>query len=138
MTNRELMNKINKCNILECEELLPEKAYLYKKKCKPQIVENTWCEEEQMIVLVKGGIKVGGIYRMGFDDLHWIIKKEYQNQHILSDFLKLGLIEKIWPENKTVKLCGITSLEDYNKKIYLASLCHMSIKNKLELERKFN
>lgn len=135
MTNNELLRKINKCNILECTELVPNKAYLYKKKCKPQIVENMWCEEEQMIILVENGVKVGGIYRMGFNDLHWIIKKEFQNQGILSSFLKLGLINKIWPENKSVTLCGITSTEDYKKKEYLANLSGMIIKNKLKLEK---
>lgn len=137
MTNEQLICKIKKCDLNECQELIPGSAYYYKQK-KLQIIENMWCEYEEMIILVKEGLKVGGIYRMGYNDLHWIIIKKYQNQHILSNFLKTEIMQKLWPENKSVKLYDIISFEDYKKKCHLVRLCNMNIKNKDELEAKYN
>lgn len=91
---------------------------------------------EEIIVLVESGIKVGGIYRMESVDIHVVIKEKYRGQHILSNFLKTDIIEKIWPENTSVELCGVYTQVEYDKKKYLAQLCHMSIKNEKEIEKR--
>ncbi len=71
---------------------------------------------------------------MGFSDLHCVIEEEYRNQHIMSDFLKKGVIEKVWSENKSVELVQVYKRDDYNKRKYLASLSGLSIRNEEEIE----
>ena len=62
------------------------------------------------------------------------IKPKFRGQHILSDFFKTGIINEIWPENKSVKLCEVYSESEYKKKKHLADILGLSIKNQEEIE----
>ena len=73
-------------------------------------------EEYEIIILVKNGIKVGGILRMDDFDIHVVMYKKYENQHILSDFFRTGIINELWPNITSVMLCGVYTKEEYNKK----------------------
>ena len=66
--------------------------------------------------LSKGGIKVGGIYRMGSYDIHMVMDERFEGQHIMSDFLKAGIINDIWPENTSVELCGVYTVKNLIRK----------------------
>lgn len=134
MKNEEVLDLVKQCDIEEGKELVPGKAYLYNKKFREVRCGEIEYIDEEIIVLIESGVKVGGIYRMGTVDIHVVIDEKYRGQHIMSNFLKTGLIEKIWPENRSVELCGVYSQAEYDKKRYLAELCHMSIKNKKEIE----
>lgn len=134
MTNEDVLNLVKQCSIKEGIELVPEKAYLFNQKFRENRCGKIEYVEEEMIVLVEAGIKVGGIYRMGSVDIHVVIEEEYRGQHILSSFLKTGIIGEIWPENTSVELCGVYTQAEYDKKRHLAELCHMSIKNEKEIE----
>ncbi len=135
MTNKDIINLVNHCDLNFGIELVPHKAYLVNQKFHRKVLGKDCYEDEEIIVLVKEGIRVGGIYRMGFYDIHWVIDEQYRGQHILSDFLKLGIIQEIWPENKSVTLEKTHLRNEYNKKKYLAELCGMTIKNEEEIER---
>ena len=134
MTNEEVLNLVKQCSIKKGIELVPEKAYLFNQKFRENRCGKIEYVEEEIIVLVEAGMKVGGIYRMGSVDIHVVIEEEYQDQHILSNFLKTGIIGEIWPENTSVELCGVYTQAEYDKKRHLAELCHMSIKNEKEIE----
>ncbi len=134
MKNEEVLDLVKQCDIEEGRELVPGKAYLYNKKFREVRCGKIEYIDEEIIVLVESGIKVGGIYRMGTIDIHIVIDEKYRGQHIMSNFLKTGIIGKIWPENTSVELCDVYSQAEYDKKRYLAELCHMSIKNKKEIE----
>lgn len=134
MTNEGVLDLVKQCNIEEGIELVPGKAYLFNQKFREDRCGKIEYIEKEIIVLVKSGIKVGGIYRMGSVDIHVVIKEKYRGQHILSDFLKTGIIGELWPENTSVELCDVYTQAEYDKKRYLAELCHMSIKNEKQIE----
>lgn len=136
MKNEEVIDLVKQCDLSEGKELIPGKAYLFNKKFREFVGGRIEYNREEIIVLVESGIKVGGIYRMGSVDIHIVMEEKYEGQHILSNFLKTNIIEKIWPENTSVELCGVYTQAEYDKKKYLAQLCHMSIKNEKEIEKR--
>lgn len=136
MSNDEILDMVDQCNLRDGKVLVPGEAYLFNQRFKINVSGNVRFEDEELIVLVKNGVKVGGIYRMGFENLHWVIAEKYRGHHILSGFLKRGIIEEIWPENTSVELCGIYFRLEYEKKKYLAQLCHMAIRNEEEIEER--
>ena len=104
MRNEDILEIIKMCDLSEGEVLIPNQAYLFHRDF---VLHRINYEDTELIVLVNSGVKVGGIYRMGSYDMHWIIKPKFRGQHILSDFFRTGIINKIWPENKSVKLCDV-------------------------------
>lgn len=135
MTNEGILDLIRKCRISEGEELIPGKAYLFNRRFRMRTSGGrTYTEDVELIVLVKNGIKVGGIYRMAEYDIHIVMKERYEGQHIMSDFAKTGILNEIWPENKSVELCGVYTRQEFEKKKYLASLFGMTVRNEEELE----
>lgn len=135
MTNDDVFNMIRRCNIRDGEELIPGNAYLFNKKFKRNINGRISYEQEELIVLVKNGIKVGGIYRMGSYDIHVVIDERFEGQHIMSDFLRTGIISEIWPENTSVELCGVYTRDEFDKKKHLANLCNMTVRNEDKIEK---
>lgn len=136
MSNDDVLDLVEQCDIHKGKMLAPGEAYLFKQMFRTFVSGREKLHEEEIIVLVWRGTKVGGIYRMGSENVHWVINEKYREKHLLSSFLKKGILERIWPENESVTLCGIYFRDDYEKKKYLASLCHMSIRNEAEIERK--
>lgn len=134
MKNEDVLNLVQRCRLKSGKVLIPNKAYLFKRKFLTRVGFKFYNNEEEIIVLVKDGKKVGGIYRMGAYDIHCVLHEKYRNQHIMSDFLKSGIIREIWPENKSVELCGVYTREEYEKKKYLASLLGMTVKNADKIE----
>lgn len=135
MTNDDVFNMIRRCNIRDGEELIPGNAYLFNKKFKRNINGRISYKQEELIVLVKNGIKVGGIYRMGSYDIHVVIDERFEGQHIMSDFLRTGIISEIWPENTSVELCGVYTRDEFDKKKHLANLCNMTVRNEDKIEK---
>lgn len=135
MTNEDVLDLVRRCRLKSGKVLIPNKAYLFKREFLTRVGFKFYNNEEEIIVLVKDGKKVGGIYRMGTCDIHCVLDERYRNQHIMSDFFKSGIIREIWPENKSVKLCNVYTREEYEKKKHLAELLGMSVKNTDEIER---
>ena len=131
MTNDDILELMRRCDLSKGKVLIPNQAYLFHRDFR---LNGFNYEDTELIVLVKSGIKAGGIYRMGSYDMHWIIKPKFRGQHILSDFFRTGIINEIWPENKSVKLCEVYSESEYKKKKHLADILGLSIKNQEEIE----
>ena len=131
MTNDDILELIRRCDLSKGKVLIPNQAYLFHRDFR---LNGFNYEDTELIVLVNSGVKVGGIYRMGSYDMHWIIKPKFRGQHILSDFFRTGIINEIWPENKSVKLCEVYSESEYKKKKHLADILGLSIKNQEEIE----
>lgn len=138
MKNEDILDIVRRCDLIEGEELVPSEAYLFNRKFLMQIPGKTYYEQVEIIVLVKNGVKVGGIYRMGSHDIHCVIDDRYTGQHIMSNFSKKGIIKKIWPENKSVELVNVYTREEYNKRKYLASLSGLVIRNEEEIEKRLS
>ena len=77
MTNEEILDIIRQCKIKDGIEILPQRAYLFKEKFRTRVSGKNRLLEEEIIVLVKDGIKAGGIYRMGIYDIHYVMKKNF-------------------------------------------------------------
>lgn len=138
MTNEEVLDIIRRCDIREGVELIPNEAYLFKRRFRHHHENTTYYEQEEIIVLVKNGIKVGGLYRMGSYDIHCIIVERYRGKHILSDFCRTGIVQEIWPENESVELCNVYTRSEYDKKRHLANLLNMKIKNEEQIEKRLS
>lgn len=135
MTNEDVLSLVRRCQLKTGQELIPKQAYLFKHKFLTRVGCRLCCNEEEIIVLVKNDKKVWGIYRMGTYDVHCVLQEKYRGQHIMSDFLKTGIIQKIWPENKSVELCGVYTREEYEKKKHLADLLGMTVRNADKIEK---
>ncbi len=135
MTNEELLDVIRRRDIRSGIELIPGTAFLIKRRFKRKICGRVTYQQLELIILVKNGVKVGAIYRM-VDDIHAILKPKYREQHIMSDFARTGIINKLWPEITSTELCDVHSLQEYEKKKHLATLCQMSVKNAKEIEKR--
>lgn len=135
MKNEDVLDIVRRCNLKNGVELVPKEAYLFNRKFRIGRSEPPYYEIVEIIVLVKNGLKVGGIYRMGSYDIHCVIDDTYKGQHIMSNFFKKGIIQEIWPENKSVELFNVDTRAEYNKKKYLASLCGFTIRNEEKIEK---
>ena len=138
MTNEGVLDLVKRCNLKKGIELIPGEAYLFDRKFKIKSYGISNCMNKfiqmELIVLIKNGKKVGGIYRMGTADIHIVIKERYRGQHIMSNFLKKGIIKKIWPENISVEFCDLYTRSDYVMRKHLVALCNMTIRNEAEIE----
>lgn len=127
MTNEELEKRIKKCKIKKGKELVKDFAYL------------CMSDEFEIIVLTTNRKrKVGGIVRWGDFDIHFTIFPKYRGQHFLSNFLKTGVMQEIWNENKTITLYdrAIESMDDYYKKMHLVELTGYTLTNTEEIEKR--
>lgn len=134
MRNEDVLDIVRRCRLKDGETLLPGKAYLFKRRFRLLVDNKTYYDDVEIIVLTQNGKKVGGIYRMGTYDIHCVMYKEYQNQHIMSDFFKTGILQRLWPENKSVELCSVYTWEEYEKKKHLADLLGMTVRNTDKIE----
>ena len=83
MKNEDVLELIRQCDLKEGEVLIPGKAYLFNKRFS----HNQPGEKEEIIVLTKNEIKVGGIYRMGSYDIHVVMEKRYMREQDASPSL---------------------------------------------------
>jgi len=61
---------------------------------------------EQIIVLLDGDIRVGGMFIMGDCDLHFMIFEEFRNKGYLSNFMRSKALNKIRPKLKSASICN--------------------------------
>jgi len=71
------------------------------------------------------------ILRCGDVDLHWHVLKKWSKKHILSDALRTGDINQIWPQNKTIT-CSYDWSDDmdvkYNMIKHFAEIANLTLK----------
>ncbi len=135
MKNEEILDIVRRCDLIDGEELVPGEAYLFNRKFRRKNLGRIHYEQIEIIVLVKNGVKAGGIYRMGSYDIHCVIDDKYKGQHIMSNFCKKGIIPEIWPENKSVELVDVDTRKEYNKRKHLTSLSGLAIRNEEDIEK---
>jgi hypothetical protein len=99
MTDEKLINMLKTIDIEKGVVLVEDKAVYVVKYCE----ENGW--DDEFIVLLDNGARVGGIYIMGNFDLHFYIFETHRNKHYLSDFMRTRILKQIKP-NLTSISCG--------------------------------
>lgn len=140
MTNEKLKRELSAISLDNCETIIADNIYYIKKTVRTRIYESggTYSydiDEKEFIVIANQGVKQGIILRCGFKDLHWYILKPWRDKHILSNALRTGVLNMIWPENKTVTCCYDYS-EDSEKKYaqtkHLADIAGLDITDKTQ------
>ena len=99
MTNKEVLSMIRYCKLHEGIELIPKQAYLFNKAFPIRIGERLEYQQHELIVITKNNTKVDGVLRMSTYDIHIVMHPHYEGLHLMSNFLKTGIINNIWPEN---------------------------------------
>ena len=129
LTKEEVFGLMRRCEIEKGKELVPGEAYLFKRKFLMKYGAKKCFETHELIVLTKDGDKAGVLYRVGSWNIFLVMKPEYEGQHIMSNFLKTGIIKKIWPEITAVSVYEQQSQEEYDKRKHMAQLCHLPIRD---------
>lgn len=135
MKNSQLCSVLAKIKLNECDEIYPNHIYYINKKVTLSTPNwdnrrSYFRNEYEFLVIARNGIKQGIILRCGTVDLHWYVFKQYREEHVLSEALKTGVINQIWPENKYIT-CHYEYGEDREKKYqmtkHLADLANLEL-----------
>ena len=139
MTDEQLERILKKTDLHECEPIIKDYIYYCKKPIKSRVNrgDGTYrysVDEHEFLLITNGKEKQGIILRYGIVDIHWLILRRWRNQHVLSNALRTGVINSIWPENKTISCCYswrdkvADRPEKYKKTKYLASIAGLKMK----------
>lgn len=140
MTDEQLERILKKMDLQECKPIIKDYIYYCKKPIKSRSYngDGTYrytTDELEFLIIVNGEEKQGIILRCGIVDIHWFILKNWRNQHILSNVLRTGVINDIWPENKVVSCCYswrdkfIDRPKKYAMTKHLADIAGLEMKN---------
>ena len=140
MTNEQLEKILKDLNLSECEPIIEEYIFYIKKMIKSRTYSeegkfsyNT--DEHEFLVIANKGKKQAIILRYETTNLHWFVLKKWRNQGVLSNALRTGILQQVWPENKTVTCCysWCDKMVDrplkYEKTKHLAKLEGLQLKN---------
>lgn len=139
MTHKKLESILKGIDLDQCQEIIPDQIYYIKKKVRTQIYRNLKrCydkHEYEFLIIASNNIKQAIILRCGDMDLHWFVLRKYRGQHILSNALRTGVIQQVWPENKFITCAygwdGEGEDEDYQTKLaktkHLAEIANLTI-----------
>ena len=110
MKDEQLKSVLDKIDINECEEIIEDYIYYSRRNVRQRCYrgDGSFCymeDEYEFLIIAEGGEKQAIILRCGYIDLHWYVLKKWRKQHVLSDALRTGVLQQIWPENKTVTCC---------------------------------
>lgn len=136
MKNEQLQSILLKIDINECEEIIRDYIYYIKKLIKQRVNHGDGRfsyekEEHEFLIIAHDMEKQAIILRCGNVDLHWYVLKKWRKKHILSNALRTGVINQIWPENKTIT-CSYDWSDDMDKKYSLtkhfANIANLTLK----------
>lgn len=141
MTDQQLKNVLTQINLNDCQEVVPGHIYYTKRTVRSRMPRKDgtyWYDKtnHEFLVIANNNIKQGIILRWGTCDLHWLVLKKYRNQHVLSNALRTGIINKMWPENQEITCdydwCGHED-DDYDTKYakteHFAQLANLKLVN---------
>lgn len=139
VTDEHLERIMKKTDLSECVPIIDNYIYYCKKPVKSRVNrgEGTYrysVDDYEFLIITNGDEKQGIILRWGTVDLHWFVLKKWRNQHVLSNALRTGIINDIWPENKTISCCYswrdkvIDRPKKYAMTEYLAGIAGLKMK----------
>ena len=140
MTDEQLEKILKSIDLNECEPIINNHIYYFKKLIKSRVSrdDGTYrysADEYEFLIITAGNEKQGIILRCGTTDLHWFVLRQWRNCHVLSDALRTGVINNVWPENKTVSCCYswrdkvMDRPKKYSMTKHLAELAGLKMKN---------
>lgn len=135
MTNRALTTIITLSDISKAKVLIPEKAVYLKKPVRKRMYYGSKkfiYDEEEFIILLDNGKRVGGIYIMGDWDLHIIVFNKYKGQHHMSNFMRSGWIKKLFPDLNSITCIHYNDTDEFKVVKHLADLADLEIREEKE------
>ena len=127
MTDRTLCSILRNMDLNKCKKIKRNIYYIQKEI----VSQGKKRGQYEFLVLIQNGIKCGIILRCGTVDLHWYVFKKYRGQSILSNALRTGIINELWPENKEITCCYDNEIDKYSKYCmtkHLADLANLELK----------
>ena len=120
MTSKSLSYILRALDLNKCTCVVDKKIYYIKKAVKIKYESDGKTKynisEYEFLVLTNDKQKQGIILKCSDLDLHWYVFKKYRNQKVLSNALRTGVINKVWPENKKITCCY--EVEDFGSNKY--------------------
>lgn len=82
------------------------------------------------LIIVDNDERIGGVLDLGMD-IQCVIFDKYQNKHYMSDLFRSNYFKTKFNHIKKLSIYEpeIKSMEDFNKKVYLAKLIKATIRN---------
>lgn len=126
MTEKSFRTIITRSDIKKGEVIIPGRAIYLKKdsmvKCYGSKNNRSLSKENEYIILLDNGNRVGGIYIMGDHDLHIQMFQKYQGKGILSEFMSSGWFKTNKPDLQTISCIHDESSEEFKKIKHLGKL----------------
>lgn len=120
MKDEKLVSILKKINLSDCTPVIEDYIYHIEIPLRQRVscsgggykMDTSIYE---FLIITDEGEKKAIILRCGYEDLHWHVLKPWRGQHILSNALRTGIIQKVWPENTSLS-CFCNWDDNYDEK----------------------
>lgn len=107
MKDEQLKSVLARIDLNKCDEIIKNHIYYSKRPVRQRCYRGDGSfryinDEYEFLIIAENGEKQAIILRCGYVDLHWYVLRKWRNRHILSDALRTGVIQEIWPEKSNV------------------------------------
>lgn len=137
MKDEQLKSVLARIDLNECDEIIKNHIYYSKRPVRQRCYRGDGSfryinDEYEFLIIAENGEKQAIILRCGYVDLHWYVLRKWRNRHILSDALRMGVIQEIWPENTRITCCynyDDDREQKYNTTKHLADIAGLSLED---------
>jgi len=137
MKDEQLKSVLARIDLNECDEIIKNHIYYSKRPVRQRCYRGDGSfryinDEYEFLIIAENGEKQAIILRCGYVDLHWYVLRKWRNRHILSDALRTGVIQEIWPENTRITCCynyDDDREQKYNTTKHLADIAGLSLED---------
>ena len=137
MKDEQLKSVLARIDLNECDEIIKNHIYYSKRPVRQRCYRGDGSfryinDEYEFLIIAENGEKQAIILRCGYVDLHWHVLRKWRNRHILSDALRTGVIQEIWPENTRITCCynyDDDREQKYNTTKHLADIAGLSLED---------
>ena len=137
MKDEQLKSVLALIDLNECDEIIKNHIYYSKRPVRQRCYRGDGSfryinDEYEFLIIAENGEKQAIILRCGYVDLHWYVLRKWRNRHILSDALRTGVIQEIWPENTRITCCynyDDDREQKYNTTKHLADIAGLSLED---------
>lgn len=137
MKDEQLKSVLARIDLNKCDEIIKNHIYYSKRPVRQRCYRGDGSfryinDEYEFLIIAENGEKQAIILRCGYVDLHWYVLRKWRNRHILSDALRTGVIQEIWPENTRITCCynyDDDREQKYNTTNHLADIAGLSLED---------
>lgn len=137
MKDEQPKSVLARIDLNKCDEIIKNHIYYSKRPVRQRCYRGDGSfryinDEYEFLIIAENGEKQAIILRCGYVDLHWYVLRKWRNRHILSDALRTGVIQEIWPENTRITCCynyDDDREQKYNTTKHLADIAGLSLED---------